>query len=87
MRLHLFGVPSCAERIVGPIRGGYFLVQTGDSATEALMTGARRSDRVAGHGDPGGRGLRGALLVLMRSAPSHNTSDSSILRIGLTKLL
>ena len=66
MRLHLFGVTSCAERIVGPIRGGYFLVQTGDSAMQALMAGARRSDRVAGHGAPGGRGLRGALPVSMR---------------------
>ena len=66
MRLHLFGVTSRAERIVGPIRGIYFLVQMGDSVMEALMAGAHRSDRVAGHGGPGGRGLRGALPVLMR---------------------
>ena len=56
-------------------------------AGQALMAGARRSDRVASHGGPRRRGLRGAPSLLMRchvprcrpfnrSAPSHDTSDS-----------
>ena len=55
--LHLFGIPLVPT---------YFIVETGDSAMQALMAGARHSDCVAGHGGPRRRGLRGALPVLMR---------------------